>query len=161
MKNQLNKESMMKLMKLFSAALLSLTLTSPVFADAPTAAGQWLTIDDKTHLSKSVVAITADAHGILSGTVQQTITHPNTPPPVKICTLCPGERKNKPVVGMLVMWDLKPIDKNTWGHGEIIDPKTGTTYSCKIKLSDDGKTLTVRGYLGISLLGRSQTWIRQ
>jgi uncharacterized protein (DUF2147 family) len=50
---------------------------------------------------------------------------------------------------------------SAWSGGEILDPETGKTYRAKMKLSDGGDKLIVRGYIGISLFGRSQTWIRR
>ena len=58
------------------------------------------------------------------------------------------------------MWGLKQTGNNVWSGGQILDPKIGKIYSCKMTVAPDGKTLTVRGYLGFSLLGRNQTWIR-
>ena len=60
---------------------------------------------------------------------------------------------------MAILWGLAE-DHEEWNGGYILDPKNGKTYKCEMKLEDGGKKLTVRGYIGFSLLGRSQTWIR-
>ncbi len=76
-----------------------------------------------------------------------------------ICTLCTDDRKNQPVMGMQVIRGMKP-DGNGWDGGTIIDPKTGKIYKLKMHLEDGGQKLVVRGFIGISLFGRSQTWVR-
>ncbi len=61
--------------------------------------------------------------------------------------------------GLVLMWDLKR-DENAWAKGHIVDPKDGKIYGCKLEVSPDGKTLSVRGYMGLSLFGRTQKWQR-
>ena len=80
--------------------------------------------------------------------------------PAHLCKECKDERKDKPVIGMAILWGLKK-DGDTWAGGEILDPKNGKIYRCKMTLSADGKSLNVRGFIGISLLGRTQIWLRQ
>ena len=60
---------------------------------------------------------------------------------------------------MTILWGLTAAG-SVWKGGEILDPDNGKTYRCKMTLSDDGKELNVRGYIGISLIGRTQTWHR-
>ena len=79
--------------------------------------------------------------------------------PNRVCVKCEGKNKNKPVKGLTIIWNLKQ-DGDEWSGGQILDPKSGKVYRCKLKLADDGNKLIVRGFLGISLLGRSQEWIR-
>ncbi len=69
----------------------------------------------------------------------------------------PELRKRKKI-GMVLLSDFV-FDKDQWGDGKIYDPQTGKTYSCIIKLNDN-KTLFVRGYIGISLIGRTTEWTR-
>ena len=68
--------------------------------------------------------------------------------------------KDQRIVGMEILRNMKP-DGDEWTGGEILDPETGKTYKAKMKLADDGKNLVVRGYIGFSLFGRSQTWVRR
>jgi uncharacterized protein (DUF2147 family) len=75
-----------------------------------------------------------------------------------ICEKCPGDKKNTPVVGLEMLWGMKPKGKE-WSGGRILDPEDGNTYKCKIALNKDG-TLKLRGYIGIPALGRTQTWHR-
>ncbi|MEO6170600.1 MAG: DUF2147 domain-containing protein, partial [Lysobacter sp.] len=76
------------------------------------------------------------------------------------CTECDGDRKNQPVEGMVILWGIAGTGKE-WKGGKILDPATGKVYSAKMTLSDDGKALEVRGFMGFSLLGKTQTWQRR
>lgn len=68
--------------------------------------------------------------------------------------------RSRPIIGMVMLRDFVYDEDLVWEDGEIYDPKNGKTYSCKMTLGEDGRTLDVRGYIGISLIGRSQTWSR-
>jgi uncharacterized protein (DUF2147 family) len=68
--------------------------------------------------------------------------------------------KTRPVLGLLNIWGFKFIEKNLWDEGNIYDPKSGNTYSCTIKMISNN-TLEVRGYIGVSLIGRTDVWTRQ
>ncbi len=134
---------------LFSAAgsLHAQSRTSPI--------GYWKTIDDKTGKPKAVVEI-YEENGKLYGRIVELIREPGEDLD-PICEECPGDKKGKPIRGMVILWDLKKKGNNEWGGGKIMDPKNGKVYSAKIELAKDG-TLRVRGYLGFSLLGRTQVW---
>ena len=75
------------------------------------------------------------------------------------CTRCSGERHNQPIIGLVIMRHLKPQNGEYVG-GDILDPNTGHVYGCTLRLTDGGHRLIMRGFLGISLLGRSQIWRR-
>ena len=124
-------------------------------ADSP--AGTWRTIDDKTKKERSIIVITEE-NGEFKGVVEQLFDQPDDDPS-HLCKECKGERKDKPIIGMTILWGLKK-DGDTWSGGEILDPKNGKIYRCKMTLSKDGNSLDVRGFIGISLLGRTQTWLR-
>ena len=127
-------------------------------ADKLSPVGIWETVDDKTNKAKSHVQIW-DHKGTLYGKIKILID-PDEPNP--LCDKCPGKRHNKPVIGMIMMWGLKKDKKSDWWNdGEILDPDNGKIYRCKLKVTNGGKNLDVRGYLGISLLGRTQTWNRK
>jgi uncharacterized protein (DUF2147 family) len=68
--------------------------------------------------------------------------------------------KTRPVLGMVNIWGFKFIEKNLWDEGNIYDPKSGNTYSCTIKMTN-ANSLEVRGYIGVSLIGRTDVWTRQ
>lgn len=113
--------------------------------------GKWKTIDDETKQAKSIVEIYKKADGLYYGKVSQLLIKPADPN----CTSCKDDRKGKPILGMEIIRGLKK-DGNEFTGGTITDPKTGKTYKCTITRSGD--QLNVRGYIGLSLLGRTQTW---
>ncbi|MCE9649935.1 MAG: DUF2147 domain-containing protein [Parvibaculum sp.] len=137
-------------------ALLLAGLAVPALASA-TPEGRWRTVDDKTHKEKSIVEIT-EVNGELQGKVVKLLNRGDKPAN-PICDKCEGDRKGKPVIGMTILWGLKQ-DGDEWSGGEILDPESGETYDAKLALEDEGQKLEVRGFLGISLLGRTQTWAR-
>jgi uncharacterized protein (DUF2147 family) len=120
--------------------------------------GYWKTIDDVTGAPKSIVKIWQTEDHILMGKVIKIFPKVGNDQN-KLCTACQGSLRNQPIVGMLVVSGLKPKEKQ-WGNGEILDPENGKTYSCSIRVTENGKKLKVRGYIGLPLLGRSQTWER-
>jgi uncharacterized protein (DUF2147 family) len=120
--------------------------------------GLWRTIDDKTGKEKSLVRI-VEANGELRATIEKLFREPNEEPNPN-CDKCPGERKNKPVLGMMIMTGLKKSGSEYDG-GEILDPANGKTYRVKMWTAEGGKKLNVRGFIGVSLLGRTQVWIRE
>lgn len=77
-----------------------------------------------------------------------------------LCTACGGDRHNQPRQGLEFIRDLAPAG-DSFAGGSILDPDTGRVYGCEVRVIDGGRKLVVRGYLGLSLLGRSQTWIRE
>ncbi|MBW9106709.1 DUF2147 domain-containing protein [Paraburkholderia phenoliruptrix] len=142
------------------AALAGVLLASAAtaMAQADTPVGTWQTIDDHTGQPKALVQIMQDGNGTLSGKVIKGLG-PNDQPDRR-CTACTDSRKDQPILGMTIISDMKK-DGDAWDHGQILDPENGKLYKCKMRLEDDGNKLVVRGYIGVSLLGRSQTWVRQ
>ena len=136
-----------------------LLLAAAVFASAQglSPEGWWKTVDDKTGRVKSIVHITRGGD-TLSGKIEKLFRLPEEIQD-PVCIKCSGERKDKRIVGMIIMWGLRPSGAG-WDGGSVLDPANGKVYSCKLSLSQNGQSLTVRGYLGFSLLGRSQTWNR-
>lgn len=126
-----------------------------IFALAQSAVGTWKTIDDKTGKEKSHVKIYETKSGKLQADVVKILTKGKENAK---CTECKGNNKNKPIDGMTIMWGMEKSG-NEWIDGTILDPNSGKEYSCKMKLKDNN-TLEVRGFLGISLLGRTQVWKR-
>ena len=124
--------------------------------------GLWRSIDDKTGYAKSLIKIEQSSDGSYGGTVVQVLSHPGYTPEV-YCQNCPAPFTDKPIAGLHLLWGLKanPDDHTLYSGGRILDPLSGHLYSAKITLAPDGKKLTLRGYMGISLLGRSQVWIRE
>jgi uncharacterized protein (DUF2147 family) len=141
-------------------AVAGVLMASAVVAIAQnaTAVGTWQTIDDNTGQPKALVQITPDGNGNLTGKIIKGL-NPNDNPDRR-CTACSGERKDQLMLGMTIINDMKK-DGDGWAGGHILDPENGKLYKCKMHLEDGGQKLVVRGYIGVSLIGRSQTWIRQ
>ncbi|HEY0840242.1 MAG TPA: DUF2147 domain-containing protein [Vulgatibacter sp.] len=145
-------------MRLFLAAGLSaLVFASAASASEPSVVGRWQTVDDETGKPKAIVVI-QEENGKLSGRIERLFRAPDEEQDPR-CDKCSGPLEGKPIIGMVILRDLER-DGDEWTGGTILDPANGKTYSCKIALEDGGKKLKVRGYLGISLLGRTQRWIR-
>ncbi len=137
----------MKKAFLFTFLILLSTLG---FAQSPV--GTWKTIDDKTGKDKSYVEI-YEKDGKLFGKVTKILTKGKENAK---CEDCKGTLKDKPILGMTVLYDLtKKGDE--WTGGKILDPNSGKEYKATVKLNGNDK-LDVRGYVGISLVGRTQTW---
>lgn len=115
--------------------------------------GIWQTIDDESGQPKSHIMISA-SNGIYAGTVIKLLPAATT----TVCDKCPGDKKGKPITGMTVLEGLKPY-KDYYSYGTILDPANGKSYKCSVWLKDEN-TLEVRGYIGISLIGRTQEWQR-
>lgn len=116
--------------------------------------GKWKTIDDETGKSKSIIQI-YEQNGKYYGKIVELLLPEDKG---KLCDKCSGTKKNKPIEGMVIMEGMAK-DGNSFSGGKIMDPKSGKTYKCSIEF--DGKdALKVRGFIGISLIGRTQTWKR-
>ena len=115
-------------------------------------------IDDVTGKARALIRIT-ETNGALQGKIAKVFRAPNEDQEPK-CEKCEGELKNAPVIGLVIITGLKK-DGDEYVGGQILDPDNGKVYSSKVRLTDGGSKLTVRGYIGVPLLGRSQTWLRQ
>jgi uncharacterized protein (DUF2147 family) len=116
--------------------------------------GKWKTVDDETGIENGIVEIYEKAgkvYGRLIEILEKEKKHFK-------CEMCEGEDKNKPVLGLVIIKGLKKKG-DFYEGGKITDPKNGKSYHCKMNLEGKDK-LIVRGYIGISLFGRSQTWFR-
>ena len=140
--------------------ICSLLLSSlSCIAYAQDISGIWQNIDDKTGSPKGVIEIRKESNGTFTGTVVK-VTPRSGYTPRTICVDCPAPYTNKAILGLDVLKGLKSVGPNEYSGGKILDPLTGKIYSTKAKLSSNGKRLQLRGYVGVSALGRSQIWIR-
>lgn len=146
-------------MRMLIAVFTLLFATLAAADDHGTPVGLWKTIDDKTKLARSHVRI-VEVNGVLEGRIEKLLNRQPDDDPDNLCRACTGDRKDKPILGMKILWGLKH-DDGVWEDGEILDPKNGKTYRCKMKVVDGGAKLDVRGFIGISLIGRTQTWVRE
>lgn len=144
----------MSLWKTICGLAFAVSCIPGAIAASQSPAGKWITFDDKTGEKRAVIAIT-DSGGVLTGVIETVYPEPGD---TGICSACPGAFKGKKIQGIRFLWGLKSEGNNEWGNGSILDPKSGKIYRAKATL--DGNKLHVRGYLGVSLLGRTQTWVR-
>lgn len=120
---------------------------------AQSVAGIWKTVDDVEGIEKSHVELVIE-DGTLSGKILKGLD-PNIP---NICEACKGDLKNAPMIGLQIITGMQQ-DGDEWNDGKIMDPANGKIYKCKISL-ESADVLLVRGYIGFSLMGRTQKWYR-
>lgn len=152
-----HRESKMKIQIKIAALLLSFCASSSLLAQDIT--GIWQQIDDQSGEAKAQISFKKDSSGAYTGTIIKITPRPGYTPK-ELCVKCPAPYTNKPVLGLNLITGLKHIQDKDYDEGKILDPLTGKMYSLKAKLNPTGKILRLRGYLGTSVLGRSQTWVR-
>ena len=137
----------------------ALGLLSTLAQAQATPAGLWKTIDDATKKEKSLVRIT-DNGGAFSGKIEKLLDPASKPDAV--CDKCSDDRKDKPILGMTIITGVRQSANaaDIWDGGHILDPNDGKSYKVRLSPVDGGKKLDVRGYNGMPLLGRTQTWLR-
>jgi uncharacterized protein (DUF2147 family) len=118
--------------------------------------GLWQSIDDKTNKPRSLIRI-SEENGEYRAVIEKGLLPTDTGDAV--CDKCKDERKDQPIIGMTIVKGLKK-NGDKYDGGNILDPENGKVYKCKMTLNENGNELEVRGYIGISLLGRSQIWTR-
>ena len=134
--------------------ILALFVSMAFYAQSNSVIGKWKTIDDETGKPKSIVEI-YEHSGKIYGKVVDIL---DAEKKKNLCTNCPGEDKNKPVMGLVIIKGLSK-EGNEYNGGKILDPVSGKTYKCFLALEGSDK-LKVRGYIGLSLFGRTQIWHR-
>jgi len=139
--------------KFFLTGLLSAT---SVLAGDLSPAGLWKTFDDRSHRPRGLIRL-YEKDGAMFGQIQASYDPKEA---AEVCEKCDADRKDKPIIGLVVVRDMRKRGADYTG-GNILDPETGWIYRCKMTLEDGGRRLVVRGYLGLSLLGRSQVWLRE
>ncbi len=140
---------------LFQVMVIASTATQ-AGTDAPTADGIWRQVDESGKVG-ALVTITNEGD-VFVGRLSRLFIDPGDDPN-PVCANCPGDKHNQPFLGLVFIEGMKQSGLN-YNGGTILDPETGDIYKAKMSLSADGKKLTVRGYLGLSIFGRSQIWTR-
>jgi len=137
--------------------MVSLGFAEGLSKDSPV--GYWKTIDDVTGKPKSIIQIWKTSDHKLMGKVIKIYPANRSAKNNKLCTACRGDQHNKPLVGMVILSGLS-TQQHSWNSGHILDPDNGKTYKCSVRVTEKGKRLNVRDYVGLPLFGRSQTWER-
>ena len=142
----------------FGATLLLIKVAAfaGVEEPTPTAAGVWQQVGDDGKVG-ALVTISQE-EGVYVGRLSQLFPEPGDDPN-PICTECTGDKHNQPILGLVFIEGMKQSGLD-YEDGTILDPETGKTYHASMHLSPDGTKLTVRGYVGLEIFGRSQTWNR-
>jgi uncharacterized protein (DUF2147 family) len=125
-------------------------------AESSSPIGEWKTFDDKTGKARAIVRI-YEQDGRLFGKIERSLM-PGAER--RVCAVCTDDRRDQPMLGLVIIRNMKRIEDGYAG-GDILDPDTGSVYRCKFHLEENGAKLVLRGFIGISILGRTQTWERQ
>ena len=143
--------------KLFATLMALPLLALSMSVMAADATGRWKTIDDETGKVKSIVEVYKAANGTYAGKVVEILQSDKGPNP--LCDKCTGSNKNKPVKGMVILWNLKADNATEYSGGKIMDPANGKIYKSKAELKAGGGKLDVSGC--IAFICRAQTWVRE
>jgi uncharacterized protein (DUF2147 family) len=150
---------MSKFAAIAAFAVLLTAIASPALA-APPPDGVWRITSDLTGKPLALIRLET-VGGTLVGVLVASLRPGDEPG--RVCVKCPGARHNQQIIGMQVLTGLKPDPNNplAYSGGAILDPDTGNIYQAKLTVSPDGRTVKVHGFIGFSLLGRTQTWRRE
>ena len=139
-------------------SLCTFGLMNVAFANDIT--GTWQQIDDKTGAAKAIISIHKESNNTYTGKIIKITPRPGYTPQ-KNCNKCPAPYTNQPILGMEIVKGLKQVNNtNNYEKGRIIDPLSGKVYDAKVRLNSTGKRISIRASIGVSVLGRNQTWIR-
>jgi uncharacterized protein (DUF2147 family) len=138
--------------------VVGLVLPMAIANAADTPAGLWQTFNPETGDPESVVRI-SESNGAYVGVVESIL---NPDEVGSICEQCKGDRKGKPVLGMTIIREFRPSksEAGLWDGGYVLDVKNGKDYKANMRLKEGGKKLALRGFIGFSLIGRTDIFER-
>lgn len=140
---------MKKILLLLAIGFLTINVSN-----AQSVFGKWKTLNSETDKTESIIEVYKKDGKAYAKIIE--ILNKNDED--RVCDACTGKNKNKPILGMVILNGLKKNGKE-WNGGKILDPKNGKYYKCYITLVNDTK-LKIRGFIGISLLGRTEYWYK-
>ena len=153
MKLHLSVANTIRLLAVVVLAILSAAALASV-GDSPV--GLWKMIDDRNGTPRALIRVT-EINGKFRGVIEKGLRPDDHDDAV--CEKCEGPRHGQRLVGMVILTGIRKQGE-AYGGGEIVDPDEGKAYRCKITVKDGGNTLQVRGFVGIEVFGRTQTWVR-
>ncbi|MCJ8161616.1 DUF2147 domain-containing protein [Acinetobacter zhairhuonensis] len=146
--------------KIISFSFFTGLVIASTAALAQDISGTWQQIDDKTGSPKAVIEIRKESNNTFTGKIVKITPRPGYTPRER-CNNCPAPYTNQPILGMEILKGLKQVEgTSSYEKGRVIDPLSGKFYDAKMKLNASGKRLSLRAYMGVSALGRNQTWLR-
>jgi uncharacterized protein (DUF2147 family) len=149
---------------LLAANIVALTfaLTLPTAVRAAEHAGivgRWKALDEDLRTTRAIIDIDIDGQGQqIVGRIVELLVGPGEDPD-PVCEKCQGTDRDRRIRGLGILF-VGPLAANGEYRGRILDPEEGTVYRCVVTVDSGGNRLTIRGYIGIPLLGRTQTWVR-
>ena len=147
-------------MRLLSATLVGVALSlfsARAVAEPASIEGQWVTFDKETNQKRSIVEIVLQGRRATGRVIQLFLKPGEDPDPV--CADCPGTARDRPIRGLYIL-AVEAADSGTTYRGTVLDPEDGRVYSCVLTILPDGKHLRVRGFVGLEIFGREETWVR-
>jgi uncharacterized protein (DUF2147 family) len=119
--------------------------------------GNWTIFSYENNMPRAIIKL-SKVDGEIEGVIERFYYNSDD---YEICAFCKGELKNKPIIGLRVLWGMEDDGGGYWSGGHVLDPQTGESYKCKMHLEANGKKLVVRAYRFIPWIGKTMNWVRR